>query len=73
MLKTRDGGKLSFKHMLGVHELWKSYAGRLVSQCGSNQKLLQQRILGADLQVRGCQYEILVYRIAASMVLLQFV
>lgn len=51
LLKARDGGKLSFRDLLGVHDLWKEYAARIVSQCGSNQKQLQQRILSADLQV----------------------
>lgn len=50
-LKARDGSKVSFRDLLGLHDLWKSYAERLVSQCRSNQKLLQQRVLSADLQV----------------------
>lgn len=40
-----------FRDLLGLHDVWKGYAGRLVSQCGSNERLVQQRILAADLQV----------------------
>ena len=50
-VKSMDGGKVSFRDLLGVHDLWKAYASRLVSQCKSNRKLVQQRILSADLQV----------------------
>ncbi|CAN0097911.1 unnamed protein product [Pylaiella littoralis] len=51
-LETRGGGSLPFRDLLGLHGVWKYYAARLVSRCGRNQKLLQQRILSADLQ--GC-------------------
>ncbi|CAM9230205.1 unnamed protein product [Scytosiphon promiscuus] len=60
-LKGRDGGSIPFRSLLGLHELWKDYAARLVSQFGSDPKVLQQRILAADLQ--GCY--LTVWRAAA--------
>ena len=57
-LKARGNGRISFRDLLGLHGLWKDYASRLVSQCGkgsgpgSKLKLMQQRVLAADLQVR---------------------
>eukprot|EP00752_Nemacystus_decipiens_P005600 g5069.t1 len=61
-LKARGTGRVSFRDMLGLHDLWKEYAGRLISDCGGTSgsgtslKLLQQRILAADLQ--GCYLKV---------------
>lgn len=51
MLKAKGGGRVTFRDLLGLHDVWKGYAARLVSQCGSNERLVQQRVLAADLQV----------------------
>ncbi|CAN0462133.1 unnamed protein product, partial [Ectocarpus sp. 8 AP-2014] len=50
-LEARNGGNIPFRDLLGLHGVWKNYAAGLVSKC-SSQKVLQQRILSADLQ--GC-------------------
>ncbi|CAN0432973.1 unnamed protein product, partial [Ectocarpus sp. 12 AP-2014] len=50
-LEARNGGSIPFRDLLGLHGVWKNYAARLVSKYSSH-KVLQQRILSADLQ--GC-------------------
>ncbi|CAM9977999.1 unnamed protein product [Ectocarpus fasciculatus] len=50
-LEARNGGSIPFRDLLGLHGVWKNYAATLVSKV-SSQKVLQQRILSADLQ--GC-------------------
>ena len=51
ILEAKGGRRVTFRDLLGLHDVWKGYAARLVSQCGSNERLVQQRVLAADLQV----------------------
>lgn len=49
-LKAERGRIPSFRDLVGVHDLWKSYVARL-QVTSKNAKTLEQLVLGADLQV----------------------
>ncbi|CAM9998843.1 unnamed protein product [Discosporangium mesarthrocarpum] len=49
---SAGGAPLRFRDFLGLHDIWNAYMSRLIEVVRSKPKVLQQRLLKADLQ--GC-------------------